>query len=322
MSSGRAGWVLICVLETCVGAVACGGTTEPAGAGGASPTAGAAGSKSEGNAAGAAAGGSAGEAAGAGGLAMGGTATAGAPSGGASAGQASVAGSAGVSGGGCSTLSQTRSARTAKSAGFAGDYVNDYYPLYTHPCQSNADCAAACVTAGGTQASCVACECVDDSPSDRCLPPTYWIYLDQVLAEGNSQDTSTQIIMVNNPYRDTLVLGNFQFELPNDAKIAGVSFSIKRSAGSENMIADYSVRALQDGAPVGLDRGQTMAWPSTFQWALYGGVSDLWGATWTAEQVNATGFGVALTPLYLDTAGNERGYVDFVTATVSYEVCL
>ena len=39
--------------------------------------------------------------------------------------------------------------------------------------------------------------------------------------------------------------------------------------------------------------------------------------------MNATGFGIALTPLYLDTAGNERqrAYVDFIRATVTYEVC-
>jgi len=37
--------------------------------------------------------------------------------------------------------------------------------------------------------------------------------------------------------------------------------------------------------------------------------------------VNALGFGIALTPLYPDTAGNERAYVDFIRATLTYDVC-
>jgi hypothetical protein len=247
---------------------------------------------------------------GAGGAAMGGAG--GAAMGGAGSGQGGAAG--------CSALSQTRSARSGKSAGFAGDYTKDYYPLYSHACTTTADCSAACVTAGGTQASCAASECVDSTP-DYCLPPTYWVDFDQLLTEGNTQESSVWIIMVNNPYRDQLLASNFQFEIPSDAKILGIGFSINEAAGSENMIADYSVRALANGVPTGLDRGHTKAWTSAFHAEAYGGAADLWGATWTPEIVNAAGFGIGLTPLYLDTAGNERAYVDFISATVTYEVC-
>jgi hypothetical protein len=153
------------------------------------------------------------------------------------------------------------------------------------------------------------------------LPPTYWIDFDKLLTEGSSQESSVYIIMVNNPYRDPLLASNFQFEIPSGAKILGISFSINEAAGSENMIADYSVRALANNAVVGLDRGHTTAWTTTFHPEVYGGPSDLWGATWTAEAVNGAGFGVALTPLYLETAGNERAYVDFIRATVTYDVC-
>lgn len=254
-------------------------------------------------------------AAGSGGSAMAGASAGGSPSGGAGGGQAGAGGASG-----CSGLTQTRSSRTGKSAGFSGDYQTDYYPLYTHACTTVADCSAACVTAGGTQSSCAASECVDSTP-DYCLPPTYWFGLEQLLTEGNSQESSVAIIMVNNPYRDQLLASNFQFEIPDGAKILGISFSIREAAGSENMIADFSVRALSNNVAVGLDRGKTKAWTTEFHPEIYGGAADLWGTTWTTDAVNATGFGVALTPLYLDTAGNERAYVDFISATVTYDVC-
>jgi len=255
---------------------------------------------------------------GVGGSANAGSAAAGSASSGAGGSQAGGSAAGGASG--CSGSSQTRSARTGKSAGFSGNYQTDYYPLYSHACVTVADCSAACVTAGGTQTSCAASECVDSTP-DYCLPPTYWFGFDQLLTEGNSQESSVALIMVNNPYRDQLLASNFQFEIPSGAKILGISFSIREAAGSENMIADYSVRALSNNLAVGLDRGHTKAWTTEFHPEIYGGAADLWGTSWTADAVNATGFGVALTPLYLDAAGNERAYVDFISATVTYDVC-
>ncbi len=221
---------------------------------------------------------------------------------------------------GCTGLSQTRSARTGKSAGFSGDYMTKYYPLYSHACNGAADCTAACVTAGGTQTSCAASECIDSTP-DYCLPPTYWFDFDQLLTEGNTIESSVWIIMVNNPYRDQLLASNFQFEIPSGAKILGISFSFNESADFENVVGDYSVRALANSLPVGLDRAHTTAWTTTFHTESYGGAADLWGTTWTADEVNGPGFGVALTPLYLDSAGNARAYVDFIRATVTYDVC-
>ena len=56
------------------------------------------------------------------------------------------------------------------------------------------------------------------------------------------------------------------------------------------------------------------------KYASYGGATDRWGTTWTPADVNATGFGVGLTPMYLLTGGNGRAYVDFIRATVYYSL--
>jgi hypothetical protein len=164
----------------------------------------------------------------------------------------------------------------------------------------------------------VASECVD-STQDYCLPPTYWFDFDQLLIEGNTPESSTWIIMVNNPYRDQLLISDFQFEIPAGATIRGIRFSLNEAADSPDSIGDFSVKALKTGAIVGLDRGRSTAWTTDFRYAEYGSERDLWGASWTANDVNATEFGVALTPLYLTSAGNARAYVDFVKARVYYD---
>jgi hypothetical protein len=219
----------------------------------------------------------------------------------------------------CPVLSQVKSSRSARSAGFTGTYQTNYYPLYSAACTQVADCESACVTAGGTQSSCAASECIH-STTDYCLPPTYWFDLDHLRTEGGSTEASAWITMVNNPYRDQLIATEFQFEIPADAAISGIVMSINRSADSANAIADYEVKLIREGATVGLDRGGTIPWPATFAYADYGEPNDRWGTTWAPADVNATGFGVALTPMYLSSGGNARGYVDFIRGTVYYSL--
>jgi hypothetical protein len=218
---------------------------------------------------------------------------------------------------GCAVLSQTRSSRAARSAGFSGAYDVDYYPLYSVSCTTLAECQTACVQAGGSEQSCASSECIH-SVTDYCLPPTYWFDLDLLRVEGGRIESSAWIILVNHPYRDQLLASDFQFELPPEATLQGIAVSINRSADMAELIADYEVKLLRSGSTVGLDRAKTAAWAAVFQYVTYGGPSDLWGVTWTPADLNSTGFGVALTPMYLSTAGNARGYVDFIRATAYY----
>jgi hypothetical protein len=179
-------------------------------------------------------------------------------------------GSSGPSSGGssstCPVLTQTKSSRAARSAGFSGSYEKDYVPLYDVSCTTVAQCAAACEKAGGTSQSCAASECIH-STTDYCLPPTYWSSLDQLRIEGGTIESSARIIMVNNPYRDQLVATDFQFEIPADATIKGIKMSINRSGDTDGEVGDYEVKLVREGSSVGLDRADTSPWPTTFQYA-------------------------------------------------------
>ena len=92
---------------------------------------------------------------------------------------------------------------------------------------------------------------------------------------------------------------------------------MRRNSLDEHAVDD-SVHILKNGVAVGPDRSKTARWPAELAYASYGGPSDTWGQTWTAADLQATGFGIAIAARYTETAGNDRAYVDFVRAQVYY----
>lgn len=66
----------------------------------------------------------------------------------------------------------------------------------------------------------------------------------------------------------------------------------------------------------------THSWPSSNFTYTWGGSTDLWGTTWTAAQINATNFGLALIARhYAAQAPTKEGSgVDWMTVKVFYKV--
>ncbi|MEO8214360.1 MAG: hypothetical protein ABI560_14265 [Myxococcales bacterium] len=84
-------------------------------------------------------------------------------------------------------------------------------------------------------------------------------------------------------------------------------------------MSDFSVRVLQDGQAVGLDRKRSEKWPVRMPVsASYGGVNDLWGVIWTPQSVTSPKFGLTIAGQYNETAGNDWLHVTDVEAYVSY----
>jgi hypothetical protein len=111
----------------------------------------------------------------------------------------------------------------------------------------------------------------------------------------------------------------FGFAIPAGSTITGVTVSVERSASGTSDIRDQSLRLLKASALAGTDRADTLSsWPhGTDASASYGSSSDLWGTTLTASDVNASGFGVALSAK--NNAGSANfARVDQITITVSY----
>jgi hypothetical protein len=211
-------------------------------------------------------------------------------------------------------------ASAAQSAGFAGTETA-YYALYNGTCSTAGDCANACVAAGGTMSSCSSgssCFASGVDAGSTCLPPTYWLKTAGALAGSDTTTSAAELVLVVSGYDDALVLTKFHLNVPDNATILGLVFDVRREA-DDGFAADDAVRILKNGAAIGVDHAQNVAWPLVLTSATYGGAADTWGVSWTAADVRSDGFGISIAPKYTGpSSGNDRAHIDSVKATAIY----
>ncbi len=85
-----------------------------------------------------------------------------------------------------------------------------------------------------------------------------------------------------------------KLNVPDTAKIIGITLEVKRSADGPDALRDYSVRIMKNGELVGEDRRDLSTWPSNNTWNTYGSEKDGWGVTLTGKDVNDPKFGFAI----------------------------
>ena len=149
-----------------------------------------------------------------------------------------------------------------------------------------------------------------------------WANPGDVTTEGNPYATATNV-PINGGATHYLQGTDYGFAIPDGAIINGITVVIGRySTGlSSPYLRDNVVRLIKGGTVVGTNKAATTTdWPTTLQTATYGGTSDNWGTTWTAAEINAANFGVALSAINNQTqAGRTRnGYVDYMQISVTY----
>ena len=126
-----------------------------------------------------------------------------------------------------------------------------------------------------------------------------------------------------------LVCKNLDSNIPNDATIEGIKIYIDRynsfTGDGTVIITDDAIYLTKNGTDtVGNNKSVGTIWPSTDTdtYATYGGVSDLWGTTWTASEINNDNFGVMIGPTILyDSSSGENGgsaKVDHVYIEITY----
>lgn len=132
----------------------------------------------------------------------------------------------------------------------------------------------------------------------------------------DSDDTRTSVVLGTNGVSRWLKVTNFGFTLPVDAVVDGILVEIERSGATGATVIDNSLKIVQAGSPAGTDHASGTLWQQTTDRVdSYGGSSDLWGLSWTAAQINAADFGVAISATNV-VSGNAR--VDYVRITVYY----
>lgn len=117
-----------------------------------------------------------------------------------------------------------------------------------------------------------------------------------------------------------LVALSFGTMLPAGAIIDGITVNVDRYSSAGLATVDYAVQLVK-GTQIqtaGDNKAAVGNWPSAKATATYGGPTDKWGSTWTAADVSAGGFGVALAATYNGQTGTEQARVDSIRVTVHY----
>ncbi|MFT3675533.1 MAG: T9SS type A sorting domain-containing protein [Chitinophagaceae bacterium] len=94
-----------------------------------------------------------------------------------------------------------------------------------------------------------------------------------------------------------LVATGFGFSIPSYASVCGIQVMVEKSAGGLGVgssIIDNGVYLVKAGAVAGTNQASGSSWSATDGTSTYGSGGALWGTTWTAAEVNAGNFGVAV----------------------------
>lgn len=147
-----------------------------------------------------------------------------------------------------------------------------------------------------------------------------WINTSDVLS---IDDLRTSCCLEYNEYSDTLVLSNFGFDIPTGATVNGILVRVEANSDGE-YVQDCVVQLMKAGSAVGSSLpsdetwGNLKAYNGPFDEVItHGSETAVWGTTWTAAEINATGFGVHLSAMNT-SATTDDAKIDYVEVAVFY----
>ncbi|WP_460489012.1 DUF6701 domain-containing protein [Curvibacter fontanus] len=118
---------------------------------------------------------------------------------------------------------------------------------------------------------------------------------------------------------DYLQCSNYGFTIPDGNRVTGITATIRRQANNTNVIDD-TVVLLRAGAREPNNLATTTTYSNgSYRDDTYGGTGNLWGAEWSINEINATGFGLALAAQKSNNSGGARTVnVDVISLGVTY----
>lgn len=123
--------------------------------------------------------------------------------------------------------------------------------------------------------------------------------------QASAADTSYATASVDGTITNYIKCTNYGFSIPTGATIDGITVTMFRFASSNGNggSTDAAVRLVKTGVIGTTDRSSTAVYETSLSSSTHGSGSDLWGATWTAADINASNFGVAFAATKPASAG-------------------
>lgn len=149
-----------------------------------------------------------------------------------------------------------------------------------------------------------------------------WTWTNPLRAQTSNDSWATNILTSSSGRTHYLKATGFNFTVPTGMTIKGIEVKIEKhqtcaDTSCTSIVTDNSVRIVKNGTVTGDEKASATAWPTTDTTVTYGGPTDLWGATWTAANINNNTFGVVLS--VERSGGNDRNvFVDNINIIVYY----
>ena len=152
-----------------------------------------------------------------------------------------------------------------------------------------------------------------------------WTPLSNIQASDGSYASCSAEVDHTNNWCPTIYAKNFGFSIPSGATIVGILCEYKckcnvclSTTRKTYLIHAYAGKA--DGTYSTTDMADGDKWAITPTTISLGSSSDLWGETWTADNIDDADFGIAFTAyqLCIDTSATVISYLDFIRFTVYY----
>lgn len=140
-----------------------------------------------------------------------------------------------------------------------------------------------------------------------------------ILNPGNAQwddGNAATCALLGGQLSNLLKVTNFQFTIPDDATITGVSVDVKRWAASLSAITDGSVKLVKAGSTIGDDKASASTWSTAPVTVIYGNSSDMWSLSLTPNDINDINFGCVISG---SAALIATLSIDYVTVTIYYQ---
>lgn len=129
------------------------------------------------------------------------------------------------------------------------------------------------------------------SSSNNAVGVVAWVNVENALLPD---DVKATVILLLGQQSEYLKVQGYPFACPLDAKVVGIQFDLERSANILSGVEDTQIRLLKADVPTGDNKAAAGQWPNTDTTANYGGAADMWGTTWTPQQINDSLFGAAI----------------------------
>lgn len=130
-----------------------------------------------------------------------------------------------------------------------------------------------------------------------------------------SDDTYATCGLLLGQISNYLMVTGFNFSIPLDATITGVTVKVERNATSTSAINDNSVKLVKAGVITGTDKASGAAWTTSDVVATYGSSTDTWGLSWTPSDINVSNFGCVISAIASLAATVN---IDYVSVTIDY----